>query len=92
MDIKKKIQQYGMTSAEVAEKMGVSAPTLSAICSSKNPKFNSLEKIANAIGITVSELVSDSYNDNSPAEIECPYCHKKIIIKTEIVNEGKTDL
>ena len=84
MDIKKKIQQHGMTLAQVAEKMGVAAPTLSAICSSKNPKFNSLEKIADALGITVSELVSDSDNQKTPAEIECPHCHKKIVIETKI--------
>lgn len=89
MDIKKKIQQRGMTLAQVAEKMGVAAPTLSAICSNKNPKFNSLEKIADALGISVSELVSDSDHQNSPAEIECPHCHKKIIIETKILSEEK---
>ena len=86
MDIKKKIQQRGMTLAQVAEKMGIAAPTLSAICSNRNPKFNSLEKIADALGISVSELVSDSDHQSSHAEIECPYCHRKIIIETKILS------
>ncbi len=89
MDIKKKIQQRGMTLAQVAEKMEIAAPTLSAICSNTNPKFNSLIKIADAIGITVSELVSDSDSTNPTTEIECPHCHKKIIISAKI-NEEKT--
>ncbi len=86
MNIKKKIQQQGMTLAQVADKMKISAPTLSSICSNTNPKFNSLVKIADAIGISVGELVSD-YNTNSNSEIECPYCHKKIIISAKISKE-----
>ena len=60
MNIKKKIQQQGMTLAMVAEKMNIKAPTLSTIINNKNPKYESLQKIADALGITVSELVSES--------------------------------
>ena len=83
MDIKKKIQEHGMTLAQVAEKLSVSPPTLSAICKNKNPKLNTLKRIADAIGITLSELVSDD-NEESVANIVCPYCGKKIRIKPDI--------
>jgi transcriptional regulator with XRE-family HTH domain len=82
MNIKKKIQQNGMTLAMVAEKIGIKAPTLSTIINSNNPKFESLQKIADAIGISVSELVSDS-EENKSATIQCPHCGKPITIEAK---------
>ncbi|MBO6033997.1 MAG: helix-turn-helix transcriptional regulator [Prevotella sp.] len=82
MNIKKKIQQQGMTLAMVAEKMNIKAPTLSTIINNKNPKYESLQKIADALGITVSELVSES-EENKTATIHCPHCGKPITIEAK---------
>lgn len=91
MDLKKKIHQNGMSLAQVAKQMGIAAPTLSKICSNENPKYSSLEKIADAMGISVSDLVSDVNRKDNHSEIECPYCHKKIMIYSKIKSAKITE-
>ena len=77
MDIKKKIQQYGMTTTQVAGKMGIKAPTLSKMLKNQSSlKMSSLERIAEAVGCTVSELVSDD-----TTKFTCPKCGAKFTIE-----------
>jgi len=84
--IKKKIQQRGMTLAEVAAKMNVAPPTLTSIIKSDNPKFKSLQGIADAIGITVSELLMDD-DCTTHTTIVCPECGAKIQIEVKKQSE-----
>ena len=88
MDIKQKIKMQGFTISEVASKMpngngglGISQPSLSAIING-NPTVNKLEDIADIIGLTLSELVSEDDGMNMIAA--CPHCGKPITIKTTI--------
>ena len=58
-DIKKKIKEYGFTTQQIAERLGISQQAVSQAING-NPTLSRLEQIAGAIGIPVSELVSDA--------------------------------
>lgn len=53
--IKEIIEEKGLTSAKVADKMGIT-PAAFSLAISRNPSVKTLEKIANALGVEVSEL------------------------------------
>lgn len=57
-DIKKKIKSCGFTTQQIADRLGISQQAVSQAVNG-NPTLSRLEQIAGAIGITVSELVSD---------------------------------
>lgn len=76
MDIKKVITAKGWTTVSLAKAMGVKQPSLSRMING-NPTLDNLKKMADAMGISVSELVSDG---DTPATIICPHCGKPIKI------------
>jgi transcriptional regulator with XRE-family HTH domain len=55
MRIKEVIKEKGLTIAEVAEKMGSKQPTLSQQING-NPTIETLQKIADVIGVNVTEF------------------------------------
>lgn len=57
-DIKKKIKEHGFTVQQIADKLNISQQAVSQAING-NPSLSRLKEIAGAIGITVSELVSD---------------------------------
>ena len=76
MDIKSRIKERGFTISQVAAlmttrdkdgnvKQGISQSALSQLITG-NPTFDKLQEIANIIGLSVSELVSDN-SDNFTA-------------------------
>ena len=71
-------RQKGMTQKELAEKIGMT-PVGLAKAANGNPTFETLEKIAEGLNVSVSELFS------APKEgaITCPHCGKSITIKAE---------
>lgn len=80
--IKELCAQVGVTQKALAEKIGVSTTSLSRIITyEQKPSLDTLEKIASALGVSVSDLFA------APKEgvIHCPYCGKSITIKTESV-------
>lgn len=86
MDIKRVIQEHGWTLERLAAQMtnkkgeiGISHAAVSQIING-NPTLDKLKEIASIMDIPLSELVSDG---ETPAKINCPYCGKSIIIKTE---------
>ena len=82
MDIKGKIHQYGMTPTQVAEKMGIKAPTLSKMLKNQSSlKMSSIERIAEAIGCNVSDLVSDTDSKDKESKMVCPHCGKVFTIE-----------
>jgi len=81
MDIKKRIRDRGMTIVEVAAKMGISQPALSKLITNGNPSYGKLCEIAEALGITVSELVAD--DETAETSLVCPHCGKAIHVKIE---------
>lgn len=58
-DIKKKVKELGFTTQQIADKLNISQQAVSQAING-NPTLSRLEEIAGAIGITVSELVSDA--------------------------------
>ncbi|MBD5242070.1 MAG: helix-turn-helix transcriptional regulator [Barnesiella sp.] len=73
MDIKSRIKERGFTISQVAAlmttrdkdgnvKQGISQSALSQLITG-NPTFDKLQEIANIIGISVSELVTDNSDD-----------------------------
>lgn len=78
--IEKRIAESGKTKREVTELAGINSGNLNKMLDS--PSWPTLERIAQALGITVSELVAD----NPASHIEpqkCPYCGHDLNIKVE---------
>ena len=75
MRIKEVIQEKGLTINKVAELIGVNRVSLSSAING-NPTVETLEKIANALGVPVAELFE------APKEgvITCPHCGKQITL------------
>ena len=76
--IKEVIKEKGLTVKEVAEKLGMSSPSLSDAING-NPTADKLERIANAINVPISELFEQPATD----EVNCPYCGNKIKVSKE---------
>jgi len=81
-DIKKKIRECGFTTQQIAEKLNISQQAVSQAING-NPSLSRLEQIASAIGITVSELVSDAPGHIIEPQMHCPYCGHDLNIKVE---------
>ena len=81
-DIKKRIRECGFTTQQIAEKLNISQQAVSQAING-NPSLSRLEQIAGAIGITVSELVSDAPASHIEPQQKCPYCGHDLNIKVE---------
>lgn len=81
-NIKKRIRESGFTTQQIAEKLNISQQAVSQAINS-DPSLSRLEQIASAIGITVSELVSDAPASHIEPQMHCPYCGHNLNIKVE---------
>jgi len=85
MDIKAiietKIKDANLTKKEVAERMGIVPNNINAMLI--NPSWPTLEKLSSALGIPVSELVSDRPESIIEPQQKCPYCGHDLNIKVE---------
>lgn len=80
--IKDICKEKGITLNVLAEKIGVSQPSISGIATGKQkPSFDTLEKLSEALGVPVTELFEQPKSDT--ASIACPHCGKNINIKVE---------
>ena len=86
MNIKKVLKNRGWTMERLASEMknkngekGVSQASVSQLING-NPTFDKLQEIADILGITVSELVSDEEDIGNPS-ITCPKCGAKFELK-----------
>ena len=75
--IKEVIKEKGMTITELADKMGINRVNLS-IMVNGNPTVETLNKIADALDVSVTELFERPKNDT--ASLTCPHCGKSIEI------------
>lgn len=75
--VKEICKEKSMTLADLAVKMQITASALSQ--NLKKPSFETLEKLARALDVEISELFSTS----KTAKIVCPHCHKEIRIRIE---------
>ncbi len=76
-----KIALSGLTKREVTELAGINSGNLNKMLDS--PSWPTLERIAQALGITVSELVSDAPASHIEPQQKCPYCGHDLNIKVE---------
>ena len=66
-------KQIGITQKELSEKIGLSQVGLSKSING-NPTFETLEKIAVALNVPITDL----FNQPATDVINCPYCNGKI--------------
>ncbi|MBD3591178.1 helix-turn-helix domain-containing protein [Bacteroides sp. GM023] len=78
--IKEVIKEKGMTITELADKMGINRVNLSNMVNG-NPTVETLNKIADALGVAVTELFEQPKKDS--ISISCPHCGKSVNIKIE---------
>jgi len=76
--IKEVLNEKGISQKKLAEIMGVEPPAISYIVNG-NPTIGKLEEIANALGISVVELIEKK----DYSRITCPYCGKHIVIEAK---------
>lgn len=76
--IKDILKEKGVTISSLAEQIGTPQTSLSrALGENGNPTFDTLSKIANALGVSVSELFDPAKEDI----IHCPNCGAKLELK-----------
>ena len=64
----------------LANALGKKQPSISSIVNG-NPKLSNLQDIARVMGISISELLADS--DNEESKLICPKCGYHIKLKAE---------
>lgn len=79
--LKEVLSEKGITQKELAERLGITVVGMSKIATG-NPTVETLEKIANALGIEVWELFKAT-EDKCSGEMECPHCGKPLKIRIE---------
>ena len=72
-NIKRVIDERGMTQRELAEKLGIHHVSLNAMLRNDNFKVETLEKFADAIGCEVADFFSRP-------KFVCPHCGEQIHI------------
>lgn len=75
--IKQLLKEKGMTAAELANKLGVTHGAMSLMING-NPTVSSLQKIAEALDVPITELF-----ESNQAKAICPHCGKPIKINIE---------
>ena len=78
--VKEICKKKGITIQELADNMEMKRESLSRAING-NPTLETLEKIASALGVNISELFDQPKNNT--AGITCPHCGKNINIKIE---------
>ena len=77
MDFRKRIkevcQEKGMTQKDLAEKLGITDISLNKTLRGEYPQLQTLEKIANALNIPISDL----FEQPKTNAIICPKCGTK---------------
>ncbi|MBO7054885.1 MAG: helix-turn-helix transcriptional regulator [Bacteroidales bacterium] len=75
--VKEILKARGMTAKQLAPLIGITEGALSLqIKDGANPRLDSLEKIANALGVRTSELLDEPQALNGT--VTCPHCGKPI--------------
>lgn len=78
--IKEVIKEKGKTITELADIMGINRVNLSNMVNG-NPTVETLNKIADALRVPVTELFERPKNDT--VSLTCPHCGKSITLKAE---------
>lgn len=77
--IKEIMNEHNVTSAWLAEQVGISKVAVSNIVTGKSsPSLDNLIKIAGVLNISITELIGEEKEEST---ITCPHCGKKIKIE-----------
>lgn len=80
MDFRKRIkdlcQEKDITQKVLADRLGISDISLNKTLRGEYPQLQSLEKIANALGVALNDLFAEPAEDT----VTCPHCGGKIRI------------
>ena len=83
--IREIMSEKGVTSVELAEKIGVSKAPISNLINNKTmPSIDTLGKIATALGVPDWQLFAskeEAVNDTREEFLTCPYCGKEINVE-----------
>ena len=75
--IKELCKERGNTLNALSERVGISQPSMSLIANGKQkPSFDTLEKIADALGVGIGELFAPA----DGVKLICPHCGKQITL------------
>jgi transcriptional regulator with XRE-family HTH domain len=75
--IKDLAKEKGITLNEIAEKVGITQPSISRIVNGRiNPTLDTLEKIADSLGVGITELFK-----REEKGLICPHCGNSIIVE-----------
>lgn len=77
--IKELCKERGILVKDLAERLGITSIGLSKSINQPYPQLQTLEKIASALGVEVSDL----FRPSGDTRIVCPHCGGEIIIKAE---------
>lgn len=77
--VKELCKTKGILLKDLARRLDITPTGLSKTLGQKYPQLQSLERIANALEVNVSDL----FADEPKATITCPHCGKQITINVE---------
>lgn len=85
MRIKEVLKEYNITQIELAGRLGINRVSVSRLLSDGNDmRLSTMQKIADAIGCEVCELISEPKKEALSPVIMCPHCGKPITIKIDV--------
>lgn len=83
--IKEVLKSQEMTTATLADNVGITRANMSNIVNGKTtPSLPTLQKIADALGVSIVELFAQPKNE----PYKCPKCGANLQINIEVQNEG----
>ena len=86
MRIKQAIKESGSSVGELAQKMGVSRQTISRQINGANITVETVQKIADALGLPVGQLFDQKPQPTNAEHnvITCPHCGEKLVINLSV--------
>ena len=86
MRIKQAIKESGSSVGELAQKMGVSRQTISRQINGANITVETVQKIADALGLPVGQLFDQTPQPTNAEHntITCPHCGTKLVINLSV--------
>ncbi len=83
MKIREIIKEYGLTTQDVADQMGISLSSLNQSISG-NPSVKLLRRISEVVGCQVGDFFEDERKENPTLNsITCPKCGAKYVLEED---------
>ena len=86
MRIKQAIKESGISVGDLAQKLGVSRQTISRQINGANITVETVQKIADALGLPVGQLFDQKPQPTNADHnvVTCPHCGAKLVINLSI--------